>query len=130
MLAAVFFYWEVPFNSFCKLAIFSFRLLLIFEGKSFTFLRSNERIANETPTKINANAVAVTNEIPENIGFANSMNEKIIPNVLAMARFPHRNIPIPFISNAIPNNWNERNITVKPTTNGKIVIEIPGYITR
>ena len=95
-------------------------------GMSFTFLRSNERIVNAVPIKINANAVAVTIEIPENIGFAKSMNEKTIPNTLAMARFPHLKIPKDFISNAIPNNWKERNITVNPTINGKITIEIPG----
>mgnify|MGYP006936213192 CR=1 FL=1 len=60
---------------------------------SFTFLRSNERIVNAVPIKINANAVAVTIEIPENIGFAKSMNEKTIPNTLAMARFPHLKYP-------------------------------------
>ncbi len=68
-----------------------------------TFFKLKERITDEIPTKMKENAVSVTSDIPEKIGFANNRKERIIPNILVKARLPQFGIPASFKSNEIPN---------------------------
>ena len=84
----------------------------------------------DIPTKINANAVSVTKDIPVNMGLDISRNENRIPITLVKATLPQFNIFRLFISKEKPNSWNERNISVNPTTKGSTANDTPGLAIR
>jgi len=70
----------LSFSSFCSL-----------QGRVFSFLSWKASTMAFIPTKIKATDVSSTNDIPVMIGLTMSRDEKTIPKMLTIARFPaHR----------------------------------------
>lgn len=75
-------------------------------------------------------AVNTTMDNPEKIGLAISMKDNMMPKILSMVSVLQLVAPISFRSNENPSSCIDRNKSVKPAKNGKIVIDMAGYTTR
>ena len=84
----------------------------------------------DIPSAIKDKAVKVIKENPVKIGCAIRKNESNNDNILTIAKLPQLSTFISFSSKENPKPLIERNSNTNPTYNGRVTIDISGFIIK